>query len=190
MSSFFETPIEFIKGVGPQRAALFQKELKVFTIADLLQHYPFRYEDRTRFYAVREVTEEMQYVQVVGKILRFDTAGSRNKKRLVGTFTDGAGTLELVWFQGINWVLQKIKPGVEYVVFGKPNRFGRTLSIAHPEVDVIGASEKKGAEKLIAGTTGPAKTNNFNLNVELKQDGGAQVVTPDASKPPATAPPK
>ena len=144
MNSFFETPIEFIKGVGPQRAALFQKELKVFTIADLLQHYPFRYEDRTRFYAVREVTEEMQYVQVVGKILRFDTAGSRNKKRLVGTFTDGAGTLELVWFQGINWVLQKIKPGVEYVVFGKPNRYGRTLSIAHPEVDVVGTLEKKG----------------------------------------------
>lgn len=135
MASFFETSIEFLKGVGPQRAVLLQKELKIFTFGDLIQHYPFRYEDRTRFYQVKDINEEMPYVQIRGKIMRFETIGSQYKKRLVGHFTDGTGTLELVWFQGIHWALQKLKPGVPYVVFGKPSRYGKTYSIAHPEVD-------------------------------------------------------
>ncbi len=136
MASFFETSIEFLKGVGPQRAALLQKELKIFTFGDLIQHYPFRYEDRTRFYQIKDIHEEMTYVQIRGKISRFETVGTQYKKRLVGHFTDGTGSLELVWFQGINWVLQKVKPGVPYVVFGKPSRYGKTISIAHAEVDV------------------------------------------------------
>ncbi len=132
---FFDTSIEFLKGVGTQRAALLQKELKIFTFGDLLQHYPFRYEDRTQFYKIKDVTEEMPYVQIIGKVTKFEVAGTGFKKRLVGKFTDGANTLELVWFKGIPWVLQKIKPDVEYVIFGKPNRFGKTISIAHPEIE-------------------------------------------------------
>ncbi|HWA34943.1 MAG TPA: OB-fold nucleic acid binding domain-containing protein, partial [Cyclobacteriaceae bacterium] len=132
---FFDTSIEFLKGVGTQRAALLQKELKIFTFGDLLEHYPFRYEDRTRFYQIREVTEEMPYVQIVGRITRLEIAGMGFKKRLVGKFTDGTESLELVWFKGIPWVLQKIKPNIEYVIFGKPNRFGKTISIAHPEIE-------------------------------------------------------
>lgn len=124
-----------MKGVGPQRAALLQKELKIFTYGDLLQHYPFRYEDRTRFYTVREVNEQMPYVQLKGVITRFETIGTAYKKRLVGHFSDSTGSLELTWFQGIPWVLQKVKPGVPYVVFGKPNRYGKSFSIAHPEVE-------------------------------------------------------
>ncbi len=137
MASFFDTSIEFLKGVGPQRAALLQQELKIFTFGDLLQHYPFRYEDRTKFYSIKEVTEEMPYVQIVGKITRMEIVGGGFKKRLVGQFTDGTGTVELVWFQAVQWVLQKIKPGTEYVVFGKPNRFGKNLTIAHPEVEPL-----------------------------------------------------
>lgn len=114
---------------------MLQKELKIFTYGDLLQHYPFRYEDRTRFYAVREINEEMPYVQVKGVITRFETVGSAHKKRLVGHFSDNTGSLELVWFQGISWALERIKPGIPYVVFGKPNRFGKTFSIAHPEIE-------------------------------------------------------
>ena len=135
MASFFETSIEFLKGVGPQRAVLFQKELKIFSFGDLLQHYPFRYEDRTRFYKIKEVDEGMPFVQIKGTITRFETVGTQYKKRLVAHFTDGAGSMELVWFQGINWVLQKVRPNVQYVVFGKPARYGRTISIAHPEVE-------------------------------------------------------
>lgn len=145
MANFFDTSIEFLKGVGPQRATLLQKELKLFTYGDLIQQYPFRYEDRTKFYEIKEVSEAMPHVQIKGKILRFEMIGGGRKKRLVAHFEDGTGKLELVWFQGINWILDKIKPGIEYIVFGKPNRFGRTISIAHPEVEPVTISkEKKG----------------------------------------------
>lgn len=142
--AFFDTSLEFLKGVGPQRAALLQKELKLFTFGDLLQHYPFRHEDRTRFYSIREVNDQMPYVQIKGKITDFEIAGTGFKKRLVGTFDDGSGELELVWFQGINWVMQKIKPNVEYVVFGKPNRYGNKISIAHPEIEPVTTGNEKG----------------------------------------------
>ena len=144
MASFFDTSIEFLKGVGPQRALMLQKELKIFTFGDLLQHYPFRYEDRTKFYTIKEVMEEMPYVQLVGKIISLGIEGGGFKKRLVGRFSDGTGTLELVWFQAIPWVLQKIKPGIEYVVFGKPARYGKTFSIAHPEVELVSTRTEKG----------------------------------------------
>ncbi len=145
MNNFFDTSIEFLKGVGPQRAALLQKELKIFTFGDLLQHYPFRYEDRTKVYSIKEINEEMPHVQLMGKITKMEMAGIGFKKRLVGHFSDGNGSIELVWFQGISWVLQKIKPGIEYVVFGKPNRFGKSFSIAHPEVEPASARNEKGA---------------------------------------------
>lgn len=145
MANFFDTSIEFLKGVGPQRAVLLQKELKSFTYGDLIQQYPFRYEDRTQFYTVKEVNETMPHVQIKGKILRFEMIGRGRKKRLVANFKDSTGELELVWFQGINWVLNKIKPGIEYIIFGKPNRYGRTISIAHPEVEPVTINkEKKG----------------------------------------------
>lgn len=145
LANYFDTSIEFLKGVGPQRAALLQKELKIHTFGDLIQHYPFRYEDRTRFYSIKEVNETMPHVQIKGKILRFEMMGGGRKKRLVAYFEDETGELELVWFQGINWTLDKIKPGIEYIVFGKPNRYGRTISIAHPEIEpVTNTSEKKG----------------------------------------------
>jgi ATP-dependent DNA helicase RecG len=137
LSPFFETKIEFLKGVGPQRAELLQKELGIFTFGDLLGHYPFRYEDRTRFFSVAETNETMPYVQVKGKIESIGIEGAARKKRLVAEFSDGTGMLDLVWFQGINWALDKYKKGIEYVVFGKPNLYGRTISIAHPEIEPL-----------------------------------------------------
>ena len=137
MATFFDTPIEFLKGVGPHRAELIQKELRLFTFGDFIQHYPFRYEDRTKFYQVLEVNETMPYVQLKGKISHCEVIGKGFKKRLTALFTDETGELELVWFQGIQWVLDKIKPGIEYIVFGKPNRFGNKLSIAHPEIELV-----------------------------------------------------
>ncbi len=137
MPNFFATSIEFLKGVGPQRAALLNKELGIFTYSDLLHHYPYRYEDRTKFFTVAEITEEMPYVQLRGFIKNKELIGTGFKKRLVATFEDSTGKVELVWFQGINWVVDKIKPGIEYVVFGKPARFGSKFNIAHPELDVF-----------------------------------------------------
>ncbi|MFN7495687.1 MAG: ATP-dependent DNA helicase RecG [Cyclobacteriaceae bacterium] len=142
--SFFDTSLEFLKGVGPQRATLLQKELKLFTFGDLIQHYPFRYEDRTRFYSLREVNELMPFIQVKGKITDIELIGDKFKRRLVAYFTDGEGEIELVWFQGINWVMQKVKPNVDYVVFGKPSRYGSKLSMAHPEIDVLTEKSEKG----------------------------------------------
>ena len=142
--SFFDTSIEFLKGVGPQRAALLQKELNLFTYGDLIQYYPFRHEDRTKFYTIKEINETMPFVQIKGRVSSIGIVGGGFKKRLVASFTDGTGILELVWFQGINWALEKIKPGVEYVVFGKPNRFGKTLSVAHPEMEPVSAKSEKG----------------------------------------------
>lgn len=144
MANFFDTSLEFLKGVGPQRAQLLQKELNLFTFGDLVQHYPFRHEDRTKFYLVNEVNDEMPFVQVKGRITAFELAGEGFKKRLVGHFTDGTGSLQLVWFQGISWVTKKIAVNTEYVVFGKPNRYGNKLSIAHPEVELLTAKNEKG----------------------------------------------
>jgi ATP-dependent DNA helicase RecG len=135
MRSFFDTPIEFLKGVGPMRSALLNKELGIFTFADLIQHYPFRYEDRTRFYVVGDLSDEMPYVQLKGTIVKKEIVGAGPKKRLVADFRDDTGSVELIWFQGINWATDKIKTGAEYVVFGKPSRFNSKFSIAHPEIE-------------------------------------------------------
>jgi len=109
-----------------------------------LAHYPFRYEDRTRFYKVREVDENFPYVQIRGKIGTFSQAGNGPKKRLTAPFHDETGTLEVVWFQGIRWVMEKIRPGTEYVLFGKPSRFGSRISIAHPELEPVSEAALKG----------------------------------------------
>lgn len=143
MKGFFETPIGFLKGVGPQRASLLNKELSIYTFGDLIQYYPFRYEDRTKFFQVREITDEMPYVQLKGTILKKEVTGIGPKKRLIAKFNDPTGTIELVWFQGIQWVNDKVKSGIEYVVFGKPTRFGNIFSIAHPEIEPVTAVNEK-----------------------------------------------
>lgn len=145
MPSFFDTSIEFLKGVGPQKAALIGQELSIFTYGDLIQHYPFRYEDRTKFYKINEVNGEMPFVQIKGRITKLNTIGELRKKRLVVTFADDTGQIELVWFKGIQWISKKLKPGVDYVVFGKPTAFGRKLNLAHPEIEVLTTQNEKSA---------------------------------------------
>lgn len=135
MPSFFETSIEYLKGVGPQRAELLKKELHIYTYGDLLRHYPFRYEDRTRVYRISELHEELPNVQVRGKITGKKVIPGKGR-RLVATLDDGTGQLELVWFQGISWADDKVKPGVEYMVVGKPTLYGRKLNMAHPEMEL------------------------------------------------------
>lgn len=137
MTSFFKTPIEFLKGMGPQKAAHINKELGIFTYADLLQHYPFRYEDRTKFYKVRELQEEMSNVQIKGQIRSKQLIGAGRKQRLAVQFADETGTMELVWFSGINWISPKLKMGVDYIVYGQPKRFGSKFTIAHPELEIL-----------------------------------------------------
>jgi len=144
LANFFDTSIEFLKGVGPQRAELFQKELNIASFGDLVQLYPFRYEDRTKFYPISEVIDSMPYVQIKGRFSGFEILGMRNKKRLIGTFSDGKGEIEMVWFQRIDWVMNKIKPGIDYVAFGKPTRFGKKINLAHPEIEPVTENSLKG----------------------------------------------
>lgn len=144
MAGFFDTSIEYLKGVGPQRAAMLNKELKIFSFGDLIQHYPFRYEDRTKFYLIKELSDEMSFVQIKVTISRKELQGTGFKKRLVAQASDESGSVELVWFQGINWANQKIKTGIPYVVFGKPSRFGIKWNIAHPEVEPLTEKSDRG----------------------------------------------
>jgi ATP-dependent DNA helicase RecG len=141
--SFFDTKIEFLKGVGPQKAALINKELNIFTFGELIQHYPFRYEDRTQFFKINELTEDLEHVQIVAKIRSAETIGEGQRKRLVATIFDETGEMELTWFKGIQYVVKKLVPGIPFVFFGKPNKYGRKFSIAHPEMEALSAAEEE-----------------------------------------------
>ena len=130
---FFDTKIEFLKGVGPQRAKALNTELGIFTFGELLQHFPFRYEDRTTFHKIGQIHGGMSQVQVVGKVQYLETLGEGRKKRLVAYFKDDTGMMELIWFRSIAWVQKNMQMGQQYVVLGKPSYFNGRYSISHPE---------------------------------------------------------
>lgn len=134
-ASNLETPLAYLKGVGPKRAELLQKELGFFTYGDLLFHYPFRYIDKTRFYKINELAPEMPMAQIIGKIKSKETIGEKQKKRIIAKFADETGTMELVWFQSLKWVEEHIQPGNAYIAFGKPNFFNGYFSISHPDLE-------------------------------------------------------
>jgi ATP-dependent DNA helicase RecG len=138
-SNFLNTPIEYLKSVGPQKAELLKKELRIFKYSDLLTYYPFRYVDRTKFYKIKEINADLPYVQLRGKIVRTEMIGTKGTQRFVATFADETGKLELIWFQGKKWISEKIKPHLtnEYIVFGKPNIFNGRFNISHPEIDLV-----------------------------------------------------
>lgn len=134
-ASDLDTTIEFLKGVGPKRAEILQKELGIYTYAQLLTYYPFRYIDRTRFYKVNELHPELPYVQILGRITAKETIGEKHKKRIVARLTDETGTIELVWFQSLKWVDEHVMRGKVYIAFGKPTVFNGSFSISHPEME-------------------------------------------------------
>lgn len=128
--------VKYLTGVGPARAALLDKELQIRTLWDLLYYFPYKYIDRSRLFQVSEIDGSMPYIQLKGTILSFEEIGVGRTKRLVAHFSDGTGVADLVWFQGIKFVLSKYRPNVEYVVFGKPTMFGGRVNIAHPDIDI------------------------------------------------------
>lgn len=127
--------IKYLPGVGPQRASLLAKELNIVSFKDLLYYFPYKYVDRSRIYTIREIDGNMPYIQLRGKFLSFETFGEGRQRRLVGHFSDGTGVMDAVWFQGLKFVMGKIKAGVEYIIFGKPTVFGGRINVAHPDVD-------------------------------------------------------
>lgn len=134
-NQLLDTQIEYLKGVGPQRAETLKKELRLHRFGDLLMYFPFRYVDKSKFYTIAELRGDMPYVQLKGKIGHLEKVGAKKGQRLVGRLHDETGTLELVWFKGVNYVSKNILPGKEYVVFGKPNNFNGKLNIVHPDVE-------------------------------------------------------
>ena len=133
-----QTAIEYLKGVGPSRGELLRKELHIHCYADLLHFFPNRYIDRTRYYKINELMHSTAEVQIVGKIINLKTVEfGKNQKRLVATFVDETGQMELVWFQGVKWIRENIKLNEVYVIFGKVATFNNTFNMAHPEMDLI-----------------------------------------------------
>ena len=137
MSELSMNDIKFLPGVGPKRAELFNKELGIYSYEDLLYYYPYKYIDRSRTYTIREINGTMPYIQLRGKIVRYETQGEGYKRRLTAIFADATGTIELVWFKGIKYIQDRYKPGTEYTLFGRPTLFGSRLNIAHPEIDPV-----------------------------------------------------
>ncbi|WP_010251254.1 ATP-dependent DNA helicase RecG [Myroides injenensis] len=149
-NNLLDTPIEYLKGVGPQRADLLKKELGIFKYRDLLHLYPNRYIDRTRFYKINELSNTNSEVQIIGKIIHLKTVEQKRGKRLVATFTDGTGEIELVWFQGFKWIQENLKINTPYVAFGKLNSFNHTFSIPHPELELVEDRNKNVASAMQA----------------------------------------
>jgi ATP-dependent DNA helicase RecG len=137
MSSLLQTDIEFLKGVGPQRGEVLRKEMSIHNFGDLLKYYPFRYVDRSVIQQIKDLTPLTQYIQLKGKITGFGRIGSSKQKNLVAGFKDSTGEINLVWFQSADWILKTLRPGIEYLVFGKPNVFNGEYNIAHPEVELF-----------------------------------------------------
>ena len=136
--NLLETPIEYLKGVGPQRGDLLRKELGIHKYADLLNLFPNRYIDRTRYYKINELQNSNSEVQIVGKIINIKTVEQgKGRSRLVATFVDDTGQMELVWFQGQKWIRESIKINIPYVIFGKVTQFGATYNMAHPEMELL-----------------------------------------------------
>ena len=128
--------IQYLSGVGPKRAELLRKELDINTFHDLLYYFPFRHIDRSTIHHINEINGEMPYIQLRGRFINFTTAGEGARRRLMALFTDGTGTIEVVWFNRVRYIQESYRPGVEYLLFGKPSPFQNHFSIIHPEIDV------------------------------------------------------
>ncbi|HPD95267.1 MAG TPA: ATP-dependent DNA helicase RecG [Tenuifilaceae bacterium] len=169
MANILSTDIKYLPGVGPKRAELLGKELGIFTFGDLLYYFPYKHIDRSRIYRIAELNEDLPYVQVVGRIVNIAEVGVGRNRRLTAILSDGSGRLELVWFKGVSWMAKWLKPNVDYLVFGKANRFGSGLNIAHPEMEefVRGKDNIVGALQPAYSTTEKLKSSRVTSRTIL-----------------------
>ncbi|WP_231460446.1 MULTISPECIES: ATP-dependent DNA helicase RecG [unclassified Pedobacter] len=164
-NSILDTPVEFIKGVGPSRADVLKKDLGLFTYRDMLSHYPFRYIDRTKYYKINQINLDSQYIQIIGRIVSKTLVGEKRTKRIIAVFKDETGLMELVWFQSLKWVEENIMVGAAYVAFGKPALFNNTFSISHPEMELYQSKVAgRGNQTLQPVYNSTEKLKKFNLD--------------------------
>ena len=153
MNALLATPIAYLKGVGPQKAQVLQEELGIFTFQDLLFHFPYRYQDRSSFHDIALIRAEDQYVQLKGRFTHISEIGSGRNEKLLGRFSDGSGAIDLVWFQGFQWIKGNLNVQDEFIVFGKPKFFQNNWNIPHPELlKVQPGMERKGFEAFYPST--------------------------------------
>ena len=189
MPDFLEQEIQFLPGVGPKRAELLRKELHINTFGDLLYYFPYKYIDRTRFYAISEINSQMPYIQVKGKIRSVEIVGSGNKKRLTAILHDHSGSIELVWFSGIKWQKEHLRMNAEYIVFGKPSEFGGKVNVVHPEMELEEENKLKAtgvfqgyyitSEALKKGFINSKTINKFQLTLLKLAAGKIKETLPD-----------
>ena len=147
--NFLNTSIDYLKGVGPNRSDILKKEFQIFTYDDLLNFFPFRYIDRTKFYKISEIQKSNADVQIIGRFTDIYYFKNIKSNRLIGTFSDGNQTIEIVWFKATKWIEKSIKLNTDYVLYGKPNWYLNKFSIAHPELDVFSEFKNKQVEGLL-----------------------------------------
>jgi ATP-dependent DNA helicase RecG len=164
-----DSPIEYLKGVGPKKAELLRKELGVDTFRDLLNHYPYRYVDRTQFHQINQLHQDSGDVQLKGIMRRVEVVGSGRKRRLVALLRDGSGAIELVWFKGVHWMENSLQVGKEYVVFGRVNVYGSRLSIPHPEIEEAKDENTKQAATFAPVYASTEKLNTKGLDVKARR---------------------
>ena len=162
--SILDTKIEFLKGVGPKRSRLLNQELSVFSFSDLLNFFPYRYIDRSKFYAIEQIDTFDTDIQVVGYVKTKKIIGVGKKKRLVVSFIDKTGLAYLTFFKGIKWVDNFLKIESRYLIFGKPSIYGGKLSFVHPEMELIDKSVKRPSYVLYPVYHSTEKLSSIGLN--------------------------
>jgi len=165
-SQAFETPIEYLKGVGATRAEVLKKELQLFTFGDLLNFFPYKHIDRTKFYKIANINPDMPYVQVLARLINKEILGEKHTKRLVAHAKDDTGVIELVWFQGIKWIEKTLVPGKVYVLFGRPGMFNGKPQMAHPEMEPYSkeVQQRRGNLTLQPAYNSTEKLKQFSLD--------------------------
>lgn len=164
LKPFLETSIEFLAGVGKERAKLLREEFQIKNYGDLLHHFPFRYVDKTQFHTISSIESEETEIQLRGQISSVRMIGQGRGMRLVAEFSDGTGVIELVWFKGIQWVQPNLKQGIDYVVYGKPSNFKGKFNMVHPELETVESQQKKVSTALqpVYPSTEKAKAKNLD----------------------------
>ncbi len=167
MGEFLNQEIKYLKGVGPKRAQLLGKELNIHTLEDLVYYFPYKYIDRTKFYRIKEIHGNLPYIQIRGQITGFRLSGGGRAKRLIASFADETGAIELIWFKGLSWIQKSLKPGKKYVIFGKPSLFNNKVNLIHPEIEDADKLEEMHYSALQAfyNTTEKLKNNYITSRV-------------------------
>lgn len=142
MHNILETPITYLKGVGPHRAELLQKEFNICTYADLLYHFPFRYVDKSKIYKVKDITSDSTYFLLKGKVSNLEVVGEKRARHISAWLTDDSGSIELLWFRGLQWIKKMFSPDKEYLIFGKPSVFKNRFNFVHPEVEEVNPEQQ------------------------------------------------